>query len=185
VSGLSSLASDTEGGATLPWLGATDATGGVTLSWLASDLKAVFKKIYRLLTPAYHGSTNSRHPSQFQCERGDLGQYREGVVGVGAEQAGDYVRDGVDLADEAPVEGVLAARDPLVVRLLRLRWRLSVGSGGASSWAPVARLRGLRWHVSFGSGYGDGGGDRLGFAVAMGRGANRYRGEDYPWRIQH
>jgi hypothetical protein len=44
------------------------------------------------------------------------------------------VVEGADLADEAPVEGVLAAQDPF-----------GSGSGGTSPLAPVARLRGLRW----------------------------------------
>jgi hypothetical protein len=57
------------------------------------------------------------------------------------------VVEGADLADEALAEGILAARDPRLVRLLWLWWLVSVGSGGASPLDPVARLRGLRWRL--------------------------------------
>jgi hypothetical protein len=79
------------------------------------------------------------------------GWCREGVVGVGAEEAGEHIRDG-DGADLA--------------RSLGLRC-VSFGSGASPC-------------VSFGSGGDGGGGDRLGFAMPMGRAANRYRGRFTP-----
>jgi hypothetical protein len=71
----------------------------------------------------------ARHPSQFQCERGDSGQYREGVVGVGAEETGEHVRegDGADLARSGGgAAGVVGVGDE--------------EAGGASPSTPVRLL---------------------------------------------
>jgi hypothetical protein len=82
----------------------------------------------------------ARHPSQFQCKRGDSGQYREGVIGVGAEEAGEHVRDG-DGAHLARSRG--GASPSALVRLLRLWWRrgrrgsIRVCSADGESGQPV------------------------------------------------